>query len=404
MTGRRQTAFVIAACFLAGILGAFVGHYAMSFVANDQAAQSQDIKESRGYTIQTAGFDESAGPLAISGYSALTKDKSENPVVQAVQKVGPAVVNIDTVAMKRQSIFDFGPDFGGLFEDDMFSRTVPSHGQGSGLIIDSKNGYIVTNDHVVHDAVVQKGEIKVSLADKRSFDARIVGLDPLLDLAVLQIDAKNLPQAQLGSSDQLVIGEWVIAIGNPFGLRNTVTVGVVSATGRSISTENGKLEGLVQTDAAINPGNSGGPLCDVTGKVVGINTAIFRGADGMGFAIGASSLAPAVEELITYGRIRRGWSGMNFLDITGRIAWRLGLESTEGVLIARIFRGGPAHEAGIKPGDVILEIDGKTMQSAEEVEDILRKSKEGQTIELRMQRENKKFDITLKLDKYPRIY
>ena len=184
---------------------------------------------------------------------------------------------------------------------------------------------MLTNEHVVHELAQSKGEIKVSLPNKQTYSRRpLSASDPQYDIAVLKIDGKNLPSVKLASSDDLVIGESAIAIGNPFGFRNTVTVGVVSAVDRTLDTRDGRLEGLIQTDAAINPGNSGGPLCDIDGNVIGINTAIIKGAEGLGFAIGASSIKPVVDEIIKYGRVKHGWSGMKFWDISQRLAARLG--------------------------------------------------------------------------------
>ncbi len=243
--------------------------------------------------------------------------KAGNPVIDAVKRVGPAVVNIDTVVMQRQSILGFGDPFGDLFGSDPFTRLVPAQGQGSGIIIDGEKGYVLTNDHVIHDAMARNGQIKVSLPNKQTFEAKVVGADPQDHIAVLKIDGKDLPSVHLASSDSLVIGEWAIAIGNPFGYRNSVTLGVVSALDRTLDSENGnRLEGLIQTDAAINPGNSGGPLCNIDGDVIGINTAIIRGAEGLGFAIGALTAKPVIDEIIKYGRVRHG---LDRHDVLGRV-------------------------------------------------------------------------------------
>jgi len=279
---------------------------------------------------------------------------------------------------------------------------VPSKGQGSGVIVDAAKGYVVTNEHVVHECIGRKSEIKVSLPNKQTYEATIVGADPQYDVAVLKIDGKNLPQAELASSDDLVIGEWVIAIGNPFGFRNTVTVGVVSALDRSLPSDyGGRLDGLIQTDAAINPGNSGGPLCDINGRVIGINTAIIKGAEGIGFAIGASHVKPVVDEIIKFGRVRHGWSGMQFWDISERLAQRLGLESTDGALVVEVYQNSPAAEAGIKPGDVIIEAAGKKIASVADMQDVLRKARAGDVLPLKIVRKGKTINVKIKLSDIP---
>ena len=334
--------------------------------------------------------------VANTSFSAPTSGgRAGNPVIDAVKRVGPAVVNIDTLVYKRQSMFGFDDPFADFFGSDPFSRLVPSPGQGSGLIIDGEKSYVLTNEHVVHDCLVRKGEIKVSLPDKQMFPATIVGADPQYDIAVLKIDGKKLPSAKLGSSDDLVIGEWAVAIGNPFGFKNTVTVGVVSALDRVLerSGESGRLEGLIQTDAAINPGNSGGPLCDIEGNVIGINTAIITGAEGLGFAIGASSIKPVVDEIIQFGRVRHGWTGMQFWDISQRLANRLDLTSTDGALVVEVYNDGPAEQAGIKPGDVVLEAGGKKIAGVADLQDVLRKARAGDQLSLKLSRKGKNVSV-----------
>ncbi len=379
---------LVALCFVAGFIGAMVG--------NDLSTSSYKPSAHQGMTaIWTANTGNSTGIVGSSS-------KSNNPVISAVKRVGPAVVNIDTVVLRRQSIFGLWDPFEGLFENDPFTRLVPSKGQGSGVIVDAVNGYVVTNEHVVHDCIGRKSEIKVSLPNKQTYEATIVGADPQYDVAVLKIEGKNLPQAELASSDELVIGEWVVAIGNPFGFRNTVTVGVVSALDRSLPSEyGGRLEGLIQTDAAINPGNSGGPLCDIEGRVIGINTAIIKGAEGIGFAIGASHVKPVVEEIIKFGRVRHGWCGMQFWDISERLAQRLGLESTDGALVVEVYQNGPAAEAGIKPGDVILEAGGEKITSVDDMQNVLRKARAGDVLTLKIVRKGKTINVKVKLSDIP---
>ncbi|MHB9036302.1 MAG: S1C family serine protease [Armatimonadota bacterium] len=389
-----RNAALITVCFLAGMLGAMVGN---SLTARGPAAPAAI---SAAYDTSSSDLSPSVRKTASAGEGAQSAlVKSNNPVIDAVKRVGPAVVNIDTVVMRRQSVFGFSDPFGDLFGNDPFTRLVPSKGQGSGLIIDGAKGYIVTNEHVVHDVVAAgKGEIKVSLPNKQTYEATVVGADPQYDIAVLKIDGKSLPSAKLASSDGLVIGEWAVAIGNPFGFRNTVTLGVVSALDRSLETrDSGRLDGLIQTDAAINPGNSGGPLCDIDGKVIGINTAIINGAEGLGFSIGASTIKPVVDEIIKFGRVRHGWTGMKFWDISQSWADRLGLESTDGALVVEVYRGSPADEAGIKPGDVVLIANGNKIASVVDLQEVLREARVGDQLSLSLARKGKKINISIKL-------
>lgn len=394
---------IIAFCFFAAMFGAMVGNDISRSTSRNKAlyyGSQNNLVATSDYTVSKVA-DAGDNTNSSSARAHILAGIPGNPVIDAVRIVGPAVVNIDTVVMQRKSIFGFSDPFGDLLGNDPFTRLVPSKGQGSGFIIDGKNGYVLTNDHVVHDAIVRNGDIKVSLPNKQVFEAKVVGDDPQNDVAVLKINGKDLPSVKLSSSDNLVIGEWAIAIGNPFGFRNTVTVGVISATDRSLDSDSGKLDGLIQTDAAINPGNSGGPLCDIDGNVVGMNTAIISGAEGLGFAIGASSLKPVVEEIIKYGRVRHGWSGMRFWDLTQRLADRLGLRNTDGALVAEIYRGSSAEEAGIKPGDVILQANGSKIATVADMQDVLRKLRVGDNLSMSLMRKGKTVNIKIKLAEVP---
>ena len=381
---------IILYCFVAGFIGSYLGGF--YFYKNNlplNSCSNTNILEDNAIftTVQDIGI------------------KNQNPIVAAVNKVGPAVVNIDTLVMRRQSFFGFDDPFADLFGDS-FSRVVPSQGQGSGLIIDGVKGYIITNEHVVHDAIAKNGEIKVSLPDKQTFEAKVIGSAPQFDIAVLKIDANNnLPSVSLSSLDNLTIGETAIAIGNPFGFRNTVTVGVISALERSIQGSDGTpLEGLIQTDAAINPGNSGGPLCDINGNVIGINTAIISGAEGLGFAISASSIKSVIDEIIQFGRVNQGWSGIIFYEISQRLARRLNLDSTDGVLIGEIYRNSPADKAGLKPGDIIIKANDRNIKSLQDIKALERNLREGHILRLTIKRSNELLNKEIKLIKMPEIY
>jgi len=284
--------------------------------------------------------------------------------VSLVEAVSPAVVHVKVVSIvktsgpEESSPFPFGED--GPFPSFRLPQRQqpPSRqlGAGSGFII-RKDGVVLTNNHVVEQAK----EITVALSDSREFPAKVLGRDPKTDLAVLKIDAKmDLPVAQLGDSDALKVGEWVVAIGNPFGLDNTVTAGIVSAKGRAIG--NGPYDQFIQTDAPINPGNSGGPLFNQRGEVIGINTAIFSqsgGNIGIGFAIPIDVAKQLVPQLETEGHVTRGWLGVSIQKLTPELADSLGINEAQGALVAGVTPGSPAAKAGVKTGDVITTYDDK---------------------------------------------
>ena len=280
-------------------------------------------------------------------------------VVQVVEKVSPAVVYIGTVQVVERR-------FRGSPIDDFFfgtrERREAVEGLGSGVIVDPA-GVILTNEHVIRGAA----EIHVVLADGRRLDAEVVGSDADNDLAVLRVPSKTpLPAARLGSSSDLMIGEKVIAIGSPFGLKKTVTVGVVSATGRSFKAEGRTFNDFVQTDASINPGNSGGPLLNVDGEVIGINTAIFASAQNIGFAIPADKVRRVVAELTQFGKVRPAWVGLDVEDLTADLARRLGWDRTFGALVANVEPGSPAEAAGLLRGDIVSHAGGAQVEDAED--------------------------------------
>jgi len=361
----------------------------------DLAATPRGDSEAAWLTSYTGSAAPTPAPNVASPNSAAA---AQNPVVRAIAEVGPAVVNIDTLVVEpRVTVPDLFRDFFG--GDPFFDQPMPREGQGSGVIIDGKRGYILTNEHVIHDVRRQNGQIKVSLPNKQTYDGKLIGADELSDLALVKIEGTNLPEAKLSDNDDLVIGSTAIAIGNPFGFRNSVTVGVVSATGRTLPTpRNTRLENLIQTDAAINPGNSGGPLCDIKGKVMGLNTAIIPYGQGIGFAISASTIKGVVDELAKYGHVRRPWTGMYYYDLSARAARQLGLEKPEGALVAEVAAGSPAAKAGIEPWDVILAVDGTPISSVEDMRSFMLRAKINQTVKLTVWREKKKMSVSLKLE------
>lgn len=309
-------------------------------------------------TVSVLTFVSLTSALAASSGSDVF---TGNPIADIVEKTSPAVVNIDTKTMVRQPLSPFANDpFLREFLGDQlekFTRLVPMKGKGSGFIV-SKDGYILTNNHVVAGA----DEITVSMSDGKTYPAKVVGTDPSYDLAVIKIEGKNLPVLPLGDSDKVQVGEWVIAIGNPFGFESTVTVGVVSAKNRSIRARDFSFDGFLQTDAAINPGNSGGPLLNLKGEVIGINTAIIPYAQGIGFAVPVNMAKQVLDDLVKYGRVKRGYLGVYVQPLTKEFADVYGIQSENGAVVADVVPGSPAEKAGLMRGDVIVEVDGKKVE------------------------------------------
>jgi Do/DeqQ family serine protease len=324
-------------------------------------------------------------PIAASG-----------PVSYAagVDRAAPAVVNINTakvVTLPANPLFS-DPIFGKFFGRGLGSpRKRVETSLGSGVIFNDQ-GYILTNYHVISGA----DAIQVFLRDGRSAPAKVIGSDPETDLAVLKIDLKNLPVITLGHSERVRVGDVVLAIGNPYGVGQTVTMGIVSATGRTALGIN-TFESFIQTDAAINPGNSGGALVDAYGNLIGINTAIFSqsgGSVGIGFAIPTSLAKGVMEQIIQYGRPLRGWLGIEAQTLTPELLEAFGLKKgTEGLVITTLYRNGPAHKAGVEPGDVLVAIDGQKATDAREVLLMISAHKPGDHIKLDLLRDGKKLTV-----------
>jgi serine protease Do len=314
-----------------------------------------------------------------------------------VEKLKPTVVNISTTKVVRSPMDDFFKDFRGFrdffgdeffrrFFGDMQPREYRSRSLGSGFIID-KDGHILTNNHVVEKA----DEITVKLGTGKSYEAEVIGRDPKTDLALIRIKADGeLPVAGLGDSDELKVGEWVVAIGNPFGLEQTVTAGIISAKGRVIGA--GPYDDFLQTDASINPGNSGGPLFNLTGEVVGINTAIVAGGTGIGFAIPinmAKRLLPQLKE----GRVRYGYLGVYIQDLTPELAESFGLEEATGVLISEVLPGSAADKGGVQKGDVVVEYDGREVEDTRHFRQMVGNTGVGQTVTMVVLRDGKRTSL-----------
>ncbi len=316
-------------------------------------------------------------------------------------KVSPAVVNISTTkaAPKRAPGLrqPFGPRdpffdefFDRFFEGQQGPVARPQKSLGSGFII-NKDGYIITNNHVVEGA----DEVQVQLTDKRKYDAKVIGSDSKTDLAVIKISAKDLPAATLGDSDEIKVGDWVIAVGNPFGLDHTVTAGIVSAKGRVIGA--GPYDDFIQTDASINPGNSGGPLFNLKGEVVGVNTAIVAAGQGIGFAIPINMAKGLIPQLIREGKVTRAWVGVGIQEVTPELAKSFGLSDEKGALVSNIFPKSPAEKAGLKSGDIIRAVNGKPIVEAHELPTLVAREPVGKVIPLTVLRDGKEIQIQVTL-------
>jgi serine protease Do len=315
--------------------------------------------------------------------------------VEVVQKVGPSVVNVTTERARSGTPFrGFGDPFFDRFFQDFFESRAPETSQslGSGVVIDAA-GHVLTNEHVVSGAEV----IRVTLADGRELDAELIGAEPNFDLAVLQLlGAGGAPFTPPGRSEDLLVGEPVIAIGNPFGLSNSVTTGVVSALNRSVRTQDRIYHGFLQTDASINPGNSGGPLLNAEGALIGINTAVYQGAQGIGFAIPIDVAKRVVNELLAKGEVSPVWIGVDVQDLDGRIAEVMELpRRLAGALVSRVREDGPAAGADVARGDVILRMDGAPVRTAREFYEHLERATSGQRLALTLWREGAERSVVI---------
>ena len=326
-------------------------------------------------------------------------------VVDAFEKVSPAVVNINLEyeVRKRSSPFsEFDnpllEEFFKDFFDLGFDRRYKRNSLGSGVIIDGKRGLILTNAHVV----AKTGEVNIVLNDEREYTATIVGSDPDSDLAVLRIASDDpLPSVPMGDSKDLMIGETVIAIGNPFGFSNTVTTGVISAVNRSFRSKERVYYDFIQTDASINPGNSGGPLLNINGELIGINTAIYAGAQGIGFAIPINKARRIVDDLIQHGEVIEIWLGMRVENLNDSLVNYFNLPSRSGVLVSALDDDGPAHQAGIRQGDLVLAIGDRKISTTEDYNARIRDYAAGDRLKLELWRQGRSKDVTLKARIFP---
>ncbi len=355
--------------------------------------------------------------MAISGFlicsgiaEAGTKTDDVRMIPESFSSIAanhtPAVINVRTVKNIKGGgrvfrHFSGRPFDRGMPGDDFFEkffggrpdRDFKQRSLGSGFIID-KDGYIVTNNHVVEDA----DNIRVIMKDGKEFDAEIIGRDPSTDLALIKIKPEiDLPVLKFGSSGDLKVGEWVVAIGSPFGLAHTVTAGIVSAKGRVIGS--GPYDDFIQTDASINPGNSGGPLLNMQGMVVGINTAIVAGGQGIGFAIPVDLAKGIINQLKKHGSVTRGWLGVVIQDLTEEIAGYYGIKEVKGALVMEVVPGDPADVAGIKPQDIIVEVNGNAVESSRDLTGVIANIGVGEKVEIKVIRNGKKQTVKVKVGK-----
>ncbi len=375
--GPAPLAVVVLSFFVVGLV-----------VTSDLNWTSSSAAKDPGTPVQVAP----AAPAIPSSFANLTKT------------LGPTVVNIKVTKVEKVRAFQWPEDPDGPFgeflkrffkEMPQFPENFRTQGAGSGVII-SRDGYVVTNNHVVDGAK----EVTVTLSDKREYNARVVGRDPKTDLAVLKVEAnESFPVATLGDSDQLEVGDWVLAIGNPFGLSNTVTAGIVSAKGRSIGA--GPYDDFIQTDAPINPGNSGGPLFNLRGEVVGINTAINPAGQGIGFAIPVNMAKPLIPQLVATGEVTRGYLGVSIQSITAELAKVLKLKERKGALVGDVISGSPAEQAGIRRGDVIVAFNNEALEGARDLPAMVAKTSVGQEVPVTVLRNGAKHQIPVTVRKFP---
>jgi|BarGraIncu00431A_1022009.scaffolds.fasta_scaffold00711_2 serine protease Do len=351
------------------------------------------------FLMATRGACEDIGKPIDIGFPHSFADLAE--------KVKPAVVNISTTSTVTvpgnpfQQFFGQGQegegdqfnDFFKHFSKDTPDKKMKQQSLGSGFIT-SKDGYIITNNHVVDKAE----EIKVKLSDGREFKAKVIGRDETTDIALIKITdpSGNLPILSLGTSEKMRVGDWVLAIGNPFGLEQTVTQGIISATGRVIGS--GPYDDFLQTDAPINPGNSGGPLVNLRGEVIGINTAIFSGGQGLGFAIPSTMAKSVTTQLKENGKVVRGYIGVTIQSITPELAKSFGLKESRGALVGDVVKGGPAEKGGVRIGDAIVTFDGRRVKSSNDLPRIVAETPIGKTVDVVIIREGKEHHFTLKVE------
>ena len=369
---------------VSAIVGAGAGYWASREAANQSS-------------VPGANAPGAKAPVSLASYSGQTSSQGIAPVdfTQAAERSVEAVVHVKTKYYRQQQYVD--PFYQFFFGRPQQSQQPSAMASGSGVIL-SNDGYIVTNNHVIEDA----NEIEVVLNDKRTFTAKLIGTDPNTDLALLRIEATDLPPIEIGNSDDLRVGEWVLAVANPSNLTSTVTAGIVSAKARSINILNSdmKIESFIQTDAAVNPGNSGGALVNTQGQLVGINTAIASQTGsyaGYAFAIPTAIMQKVVADLRQFGTVQRALLGIRMLDITQQVKDQLSLESMEGVYVGEVISGSAADKAGMKAGDVIVQVDGRPINASSQLQEQIGRKNPGDQITILVRRGQRSLTLQVTL-------
>jgi Do/DeqQ family serine protease len=379
---------------------------ALRQVVAQEAVDSVPSPEVLDETVTSEAVPSTSGNSSLAAVAA----SGSNFISRVVEQTGPAVVRIDasrTVQTQVPEVFN-DPRFRRFFgsEIPMPPEERVQSGVGSGFII-NEGGQIITNAHVVDGA----DTVEVTLKDGRTFEGRVMGTDPTTDIAVIKIDAENLPTVTISDSDRIRPGEWAIAIGNPLGLDNTVTVGIVSATGRTsgqVGVPDKRVD-FIQTDTAINPGNSGGPLLNERGEVIGVNTAIIQGAQGIGFAIPINEAQQIADQLIANGKVEHTYLGIQMVtlnpevkqEINGNSNSGLSVSADEGILIAKVMPGSPADRAGLRAGDVVRSIDGTVVSDSAELQQLVASKQVGDRLELEINRNQRDMNVTARLGELP---
>lgn len=380
----KSFAKILSLVAVSAVVGAGAGYWASREAANQSS-------------VPGANAPGAKAPVSLASYSGQTSSQGIAPVdfTQAAERSVEAVVHVKTKYYRQQQYVD--PFYQFFFGRPQQSQQPSAMASGSGVIL-SNDGYIVTNNHVIEDA----NEIEVVLNDKRTFTAKLIGTDPNTDLALLKIEATALPTIEIGNSDDLRVGEWVLAVGNPFNLTSTVTAGIVSAKARSINILNSdmKIESFIQTDAAVNPGNSGGALVNTQGQLVGINTAIASQTGsyaGYAFAIPTAIMQKVVADLRQFGTVQRALLGIRMLDITQQVKDQLSLESMEGVYVGEVISGSAADKAGMKAGDVIVQVDGRPINASSQLQEQIGRKNPGDQITILVRRGQRSLTLQVTL-------
>ncbi len=392
----RGKSFLIVLLFLVPTIGAGIIGYAVGHQSNVNAVVP--YQPAGDATFQSTSFRDST--------STVVSASRQNAITRTVANVSPAVVGINVIEVRTVRYRSpWGDDpFFHFFGDQLYTQRVQE--LGSGFLI-SPDGYIVTNDHVAGNAK----EITVTMTNGEKYKAELVGSDPVSDVALLRVSGKSFSYLRLGNSDDVIIGEWAIAFGNPFGLfdvnnRPTVTVGVISATGMNLQEQEGRVyKGMIQTDAAINSGNSGGPLVNAVGEVIGMNAVIYtpnQGNIGLGFAIPINRVKEIVSQLRKSGKVEREfWTGMEVQTIDRRLARVFGMNAAQGVIVSDVQEGSPAARAGFAPGDIITSINGENVTDETSLSAVLQDAKVGDVLAVKVIRDRKPMGLSLKLEKRP---